>query len=651
MAALKIRRDQLLDLLDLEYLEEVQYKISNILGIASVVVDLDGIPITKPTGFTNLCRLIRSTKKGERYCTISDKNLGEEAAKKGGYVIRKCDSLGLLDAACPIYIDGIHIANFLIGQIVQDEIPKEQIMEFAHEVGLDPDELIGAYNALPKMDLDLLNKAAQLLEVFSNEVSNLAAKNLRLNEQIQKYERYNEQIKRSFKNQILLNNVFLKFFENEDIHDTIYHVFYDMAGHFRLNRAVVYEYNKKLNKYIKIVEYKKQKKDEDFAAEIESAPVEKLFLKYKDAYFPKDSDFYSVVGKNTGIITPVFINSQKQAFIYLDDGKEDKKWQDDEVKLILNIAYLIGTLLSKNKSEKEVINSLMTLEKIIGNTDAVIYVNDIETHELLFTNSKDGSSAGKISHDYIGHKCFDVYKGINNPCENCKMQVLINNMKEGKETSITYDVYDEKQDKWYTVTDSIINWIDERPVHMHYAIDITEKKNYEKQIRKMAYTDSLLGVPNRLACQEDLDRFIRDAMENNKLGAVMFLDLDNFKTINDTYGHSFADRILLHIVEFFNTISTIKDTFYRLGGDEFVIVLHDTTKEEVDKVAKLLLERFNKPWQHKGRIVMSTASIGIAFYPTDADTYNNILKCSDKAMYKAKDQGRNKAVYFQPEFL
>lgn len=181
--------------------------------------------------------------------------------------------------------------------------------------------------------------------------------------------------------------------------------------------------------------------------------------------------------------------------------------------------------------------------------------------------------------------------------------------------------------------------------------DITELKTYQRQLESMARYDALTGLPNRVLLGDRLDQAMRQAERNRKRLAVLFLDLDGFKQVNDTLGHESGDQLLQIITHRISEELRDSDTFSRFGGDEFVIVLPELEKQETaDDVVRRILAAVARHVLLSGRQVDITASIGLTFYPQKDDLdADQLLRQADQAMYAAKQQGRNGYQYFDTE--
>jgi diguanylate cyclase (GGDEF)-like protein/PAS domain S-box-containing protein len=189
--------------------------------------------------------------------------------------------------------------------------------------------------------------------------------------------------------------------------------------------------------------------------------------------------------------------------------------------------------------------------------------------------------------------------------------------------------------------------------------DVSDRKKSEERIRQLAYYDVLTGLPNRRFFKESLDRALRHARQSGKGVALLFLDLDRFKNINDTLGHEAGDRLLKEVGERLH--ACVRSTDYvtsarggspqtavsRLGGDEFTLMLRELADpQDAGRVAARLLERFAHPFEVDGREVFTSASIGVAVSPVDGQDVDTLLRNADAAMYHAKDRGRNNFQFY-----
>jgi diguanylate cyclase (GGDEF)-like protein/PAS domain S-box-containing protein len=179
--------------------------------------------------------------------------------------------------------------------------------------------------------------------------------------------------------------------------------------------------------------------------------------------------------------------------------------------------------------------------------------------------------------------------------------------------------------------------------------DITHRKQTEEQIWQQANFDPLTGLPNRSLFRERMGGEIKKAQRTKSRFAVLFIDLDRFKEVNDTLGHEIGDELLKQAAQRLLACVRSTDTVARLGGDEFTVILEDLDSvESPERVVKQLVEQLSLPFTLQHEQVYVSASIGVTLYPDDAQTLTQLLKNADQAMYAAKNSGRNCYSFFTP---
>jgi diguanylate cyclase (GGDEF)-like protein/PAS domain S-box-containing protein len=192
----------------------------------------------------------------------------------------------------------------------------------------------------------------------------------------------------------------------------------------------------------------------------------------------------------------------------------------------------------------------------------------------------------------------------------------------------------------------------EQNAHLLVALahDITEYKQTEAELNRLAYYDMLTGLPNRLLFNDRLHQAAIDAMRRNRFVALILLDIDRFKDVNDTMGHVAGDLLLQEMAKRLQSSVRQGDTIARLGGDEFALIFADIAEvRDVAQLAQALLVKLSVPMDIDGREVFSSASIGITLYPTDTQDVDTLVKFADSAMYHAKEQGRNNYQFYSQE--
>lgn len=179
------------------------------------------------------------------------------------------------------------------------------------------------------------------------------------------------------------------------------------------------------------------------------------------------------------------------------------------------------------------------------------------------------------------------------------------------------------------------------------AIDISERKQHEQALVQLAHFDPLTGLPNRALITSQMQHAFKQARRYHKHVALLYIDLDNFKVVNDTKGHEFGDRLLKLAAERLRGLLRETDIPARLGGDEFLVVSSDLPHVEAAEVlAHKIANAFRRPFSVDDGAIYASTSIGIAVYPDDGDSASQLMQCADTAMYHAKALGKNNYHFF-----
>ncbi|MGD6831781.1 PAS domain S-box protein [Sutcliffiella halmapala] len=200
----------------------------------------------------------------------------------------------------------------------------------------------------------------------------------------------------------------------------------------------------------------------------------------------------------------------------------------------------------------------------------------------------------------------------------------------------------EKEDVWVEVNATSIAGEGELDHIVLTGRIISERKELQEQLTYQAYHDSLTDLPNRRLLEQSLDKAIKSASKNNGKLALLFLDCDNFKQINDTHGHDMGDLLLVELAQRLSTCVRSEDTVARLGGDEFVILIKRVeNNEHITRVADRIQSTLQQPYIIEGELIETTSSIGISVYPDNGTTIKQLFRKADQALYQVKNNGRN----------
>ncbi len=190
---------------------------------------------------------------------------------------------------------------------------------------------------------------------------------------------------------------------------------------------------------------------------------------------------------------------------------------------------------------------------------------------------------------------------------------------------------------------------DEDVHHVLVLRDISKEKMAEEEIERLAFFDMLTGTPNRYLLKDRVAQEIRSGIRSDTPFALAFLDLDRFKEVNDAFGHETGDRLLVHFARRLRESLREEDTVCRLGGDEFVLLLKGIDRVDATERLDRVLQEATRPFVIAGRSHQVSASIGVAMFPVDGDSFDELLKNADTAMYQAKSAGRDRCCFFHAD--
>ena len=335
-------------------------------------------------------------------------------------------------------------------------------------------------------------------------------------------------------------------------------------------------------------------------------------------------------------------------------------------KLHNNYTELMGTYEQLEASNEELIASDEELRRY--NDDFNKSRQKLQISEERFRLATEGSNVDIWDLD-IGTNIFTFYKSLNSTGPYGKNEKLddFNNTVHPDDREYTKKQFEDNINKitpflkcefrektkngdyrWVLCKGKTSCDSNGKPIRMFGSnTDITDRKKSEERANYMAHYDSLTELPNRTLLNEKLTSVLNEADVNGKQAALLYLDLDNFKTVNDSLGHNYGDELLRDISRKLETCVRKIDTISRLGGDEFAILL--PTIENTDDIIKIIdriMIIFKYPFILSGKEFYITSSIGISIYPNDGQDTESLMRNSDTAMYSSKNSGKNKYKFF-----
>lgn len=325
--------------------------------------------------------------------------------------------------------------------------------------------------------------------------------------------------------------------------------------------------------------------------------------------------------KEKTVKLPVYIRDKAAMYVAAvkDNMTDEDKTEFAKKLLILQNVATIGNFSDSLAASYKV------MEDALDRVPVGVAVLDNESRKVLFLNSVAAQSES---------------------VQNVMGEALKLYTDTGKQT--LEDIYDNSSGLWYDVNFSNLTWINGENVLVCTTIDVTQKIRNQQKIEYQANNDYLTGLFNRMKCERDLDELLKN-MKPGEKGCVVFLDLDNFKQVNDGLGHQYGDVLLQEIALSLQETEGIKNSCYRMGGDEFVIIVKPWYFQMITDIVDRISKRFNDIWHIMDVDYYCTMSMGIAMFPDQGQTVEELIKKADFAMYEAKKGGKNRFLWYTKE--
>lgn len=328
----------------------------------------------------------------------------------------------------------------------------------------------------------------------------------------------------------------------------------------------------------------------------------------------------------------ICLDREHYGLVSFEDGVTSRQWDLDTLQFLQNIVHLISTVIARKQAAHKLQQSQKVYETILDNVDYYIFVTKERSDQIIYANAEFKNAFEK---DCIG-KHAKEYLAI--------PEVPLPSGQAGQR-DLVQEIFSDKTNEWLQVTSEPLRWVDGQRVRLYNCYDITAKKLYADTVEKLAFTDHLTKLPNRYRCDMDLKKAIQNAEEANKIGYLMFIDIDDFKIVNDCYGHDYGDGILKSFADHLRSNFQEPNKIFRFGGDEFVIVISHQDAHRIHDYLEALMHRTKQPWKALDKEFYCTLSIGVVKFP-GKDT-KTLIKHADIAMYEAKRSGKNMIRFYE----
>ncbi|MCM0647158.1 EAL domain-containing protein [Clostridium swellfunianum] len=359
-----------------------------------------------------------------------------------------------------------------------------------------------------------------------------------------------------------------------------------------------------------------------------------------------EQPYFKKLGVLSIILMPIFIDGVFWGIIGLEDHSNEREWTEVEKNILMVAAGNIGGLFKRIKAEEDLKRAIQDdFKQIVQNLQNIVFkIIRVGDNNFGFSliEGKYGHKIGLNTNAVQGKSFREIFnkKAAAYLSENCEKAF------EGNITNLELTV--ARTTFYVTLTPMYKENVVIELVGS--AIDVTKQKKAEDKIRSLAYFDSLTGLPNRYLFNEALTQYISGDGQERDQFAILFLDFDRFKVINDTLGHAVGDLLIKKIAERLKDIPCKDTLISRMGGDEFIILLYNISDiVQVEDYAEKVLNSFSKPLAVGEHELFITASIGISVYPQNGIEKEALVKNADTAMYRAKGKGGNNYEFYETQ--
>lgn len=589
-------------LVDVQKIQQLLDRLYEATGIPSGIIDIDS-NILSATGWQDICtKFHRVCNQTRQNCIESDQMIAEHLQDGHPYFGYTCKN-GLLEYACPIIIEGKHLATLVIGQFFTTPPDEAFFREQALRYGFNEAEYLKALRTVPIFSQSKLSFILNFFVTLADLLSCSGAHSLKH----LKAANFLHQILDAIPSPIFYKNVqgqyigcnkaFAEFNgkeRDELIGRSVYEVFPSLAA--KKYQAMDQELLQQ--KSVQVYEYRTT-----------SANGQQRDVLFHKAPF---RDIDGTLAGLVGVITD--ISERKQMEMALRQSEAKYRALFDH--MLNGFVYFKAV-----KAETgQIINY-----RFVEINEAYSHLTGLSRQELLNRKLTETVLAEEVcGTDWI---------------------TIFNSVLENRQAR-TFEFSSNLLQKHFLI--SLFT-----PDQEHVAAllcDITKRKQNEERTQYYAYHDPLTGLPNRRLFEDRLAMALAQFRRNGEGGAVLFLDLDNFKPVNDTYGHDAGDELLKKVACRMENSIRESDTVARLGGDEFVIILPGVNSaEEIEIIANRILAACREPIPIEQDEVVVTASIGISLYPKDGSDITSLMRKADMAMFVSKRNGRNRFAFIDQE--
>lgn len=602
--------------IDSDELKRLQHIFCKATGVYVYCVSVHGEQITTLSGeVESKDRVLRYVDKQQ----ISDALTRVEEGSLEELVVENTLAGNLKMAVMSIRINGKVVYNWVVFGVLSDTdemTPSNDLIQIEHSMSEKQFYLV----------LDLLRESSRIL--MSNKISCVSA------EAESMRSRYSAQEMQNSLDRIEAMTQIVQLLDSDDVIEVIMERLLGLVGdHLLVTSGFICKLNQPANSVDILAQWcqKGIVPPFDKSHNLEGIPIifsEKPVVMSSDSIENmEDTTPWKKYNVRAFILFPLMRSGNQSMCICFNQSGRNRIWTVEEVKFIADAVKILQSILTRRIQKNSLASSYASLEAVLDNVGCGIYVKDASNGKVLFANRK-------LKNTFAG----ELKDGT--------FELLLEQGIPLHKRSGAFEINYIARETWYDLLYTEITWVDGKKASLYSLFDITDKKIYQKKIEQQAYTDFLTGLYNRMCCERDLAWYVDDAKKRGLRGGLLYLDLDDFKHINDGLGHQYGDVLLKAISSSISRIEGIRTTCYRMGGDEFVIVIPPEFYCDFERIIEEIKVIFAKPWFLKDMDYYCTMSMGIVTFPDDGESVQDLIKKADIAMYEAKKTGKNRIALY-----
>lgn len=357
----------------------------------------------------------------------------------------------------------------------------------------------------------------------------------------------------------------------------------------------------------------------------------KTYIFSSDAILPESFEqFFKDFEISAAMFLPIEVSGSANLYVSVLVPRTNRIFSISDIKFANDMKKVLQNILERKVKQNSLAGSFNALEAVINSLNLAVHVSDPTTHKVLFTNKAYGD---------LGLEPDVTYGGL-------EEYLASDNMDHA---SGKYEYYESSTNRWYETTHSKIIWVDGRGAILTTILEITDKKTYVQKMEHRANNDFITGLYNRMRFEQDLRGYIKTAEEMNTNGAVIYLDLDDYRALKNGIGRQNGDDLLREVSKSLEKITGLEGFCYAMGTEQFSIIINHRNYPVLSDILLKIKKLFDEPWFIKGKQYHCYMNMGIAVYPSDGRTVEELMKKADVALFEAKRHGRNSYEYYIEE--